>query len=137
MITKSVMAMLIGFSFSVVCGIIFIPFLEKIKAKQTISIYLDRAHKNKKGTPTMGGIIFILPTIVSIGILLFVNKIHISYTLAIVLFTLVSYFLIGFIDDFLIIKRKNNIGLTIWQKLIMQFVIALIFFYLFHDLFHQ
>ncbi|MBR3362640.1 MAG: phospho-N-acetylmuramoyl-pentapeptide-transferase [Bacilli bacterium] len=131
MITKSVMAMLIGFSFSVVCGIIFIPFLEKIKAKQTISIYLDRAHKNKKGTPTMGGIIFILPTIVSIGILLFVNKIHISYTLAIVLFTLVSYFLIGFIDDFLIIKRKNNIGLTIWQKLIMQFVIALIFFYLF------
>ena len=131
MITKSVMAMLIGFSFSVVCGIIFIPFLEKIKAKQTISIYLDRAHKNKKGTPTMGGIIFILPTIVSIGILLFANKIHISYTLAIVLFTLVSYFLIGFIDDFLIIKRKNNIGLTIWQKLIMQFVIALIFFYLF------
>ena len=131
MITKSVIALLIGFCFSIITGIIIIPLLKKIKASQTISIYLNKAHRNKEGTPTMGGIIFIIPTIIIMIILLLTNKIHISYTLIIIMFTLISYFLIGFIDDLLIIKKRNNIGLTIWQKLILQFIIAVVFFYLF------
>ena len=131
MIIKSVMAMLIGFCFSIIFGIVFIPFLKKIKANQTISIYLNRAHKSKQGTPTMGGIIFTVPTIIIIMILLFMSKIHLSYTLIIILFTLVSYFFIGLTDDYLIIKKHNNIGLTIWQKFVMQFIVSIIFFYLF------
>ena len=131
MITKSVMAILIGFSFSIIFGIVFIPFLKNIKARQTISVYLERTHKVKKGTPTMGGIIFIFPIIIIMIILFFLGKIHITYTLVIILFTLISYFFIGFIDDYLIIKKQNNIGLTIWQKLVMQFVVAVGFFYLF------
>ena len=131
MIAKSVMAILIGFSFSFVFGTVLIPFLKKIKATQTISIYLDRTHKDKDGTPTMGGIIFIVPTIIIVGILLVLNKLSFSYTLAIILFTLICYFFIGFIDDYLIIKRHSNKGLTIWQKFIMQFIVATIFFYLF------
>ena len=131
MITKSVIAILIGFSFSVIFGIIFIPFIKKKGANQTISIYLNKAHRNKKGTPTMGGIIFIIPTIIITSILIFTNKIHLSYNLIIILFTLISYFLIGFIDDYLIIKNHNNKGLSIWQKFVMQFIVATIFFYLF------
>ncbi len=131
MITKSVIAILIGFSFSVIFGIIFIPFIKKKGANQTISIYLNKAHRNKEGTPTMGGIIFIIPTIIITSILIFTNKIHLSYNLIIILFTLISYFLIGFIDDYLIIKNHNNKGLSIWQKFVMQFIVATIFFYLF------
>ncbi|MBR2832942.1 MAG: phospho-N-acetylmuramoyl-pentapeptide-transferase [Bacilli bacterium] len=131
MIAKSVMALLIGFCFSMIFGIIIIPLLKRIKADQTISIYLNKEHRNKEGTPTLGGIIFILPTIVIMMILLLTNKIHFSYTLVIIIFTLISYFLIGFVDDLIIIKKHNNVGLTISSKLIMQFIVAIIFFYLF------
>ena len=59
------------------------------------------------------------------------HKISFSYNLFIVLFVFLSYGLLGFIDDFLIIKRKNNVGLTEFQKLAGQIIIALIFFYIY------
>ena len=131
MITKSVMAMLIGFILALIVAIILIPLLKKIHAGQNISIYLRKAHKNKQGTPTMGGLIFITPTFLTIIILFCLNKIHFSYTLLIILFTLFSYTLIGFIDDYLIIKRHNNKGLSQTAKLALQTLVAIIFFYLF------
>ena len=79
----------------------------------------------------MGGLIFIIPTIITIICLLLMNKITFSENLFIVLFVFIAYALIGFIDDFLIIKRKNNVGLTELQKLFAQLVVALIFFYIF------
>ena len=131
MITKSVMAMLIGFILALIVAIILIPLLKKIHAGQNISIYLRKAHKNKQGTPTMGGLIFIIPTFLTIIILFCLHKIHFSYTLLIILFTLFSYTLIGFIDDYLIIKRHNNKGLSQTAKLALQTLVAIIFFYLF------
>ena len=131
MITKSVIAMLIGFILALIVAIILIPLLKKIHAGQNISIYLRKAHKNKQGTPTMGGLIFIIPTFLTIIILFCLNKIHFSYTLLIILFTLFSYTLIGFIDDYLIIKRHNNKGLSQTAKLALQTLVAIIFFYLF------
>ena len=131
MITKSVMAMLIGFILALIVAIILIPLLKKIHAGQNISIYLRKAHKNKQGTPTMGGLIFIIPTFLTIIILFCLDKIHFSYTLLIILFTLFSYTLIGFIDDYLIIKRHNNKGLSQTAKLALQTLVAIIFFYLF------
>ena len=123
--------MMIGFLLSILTAIIIIPLLRKLKAKQQLSIYLNNRHKDKKGTPTMGGLIFIIPTLITILILYLTNKINFSYSLLIVVFTFLSYSLIGFIDDLLIIKRGNNIGLTEWQKLLMQLIIAVVFFYLF------
>lgn len=131
MLTKSVVAILVGFISSAIFAIILIPFLKKLKASQSLSIYLQRTHKNKQGTPTMGGLIFIIPTLIITILLLALNKIHISYTLIIIIFTLSSYALIGFIDDFLIIKRHNNEGLSKMQKLGLQIVVATVFFYLF------
>ena len=121
-LTKAVLAMMIGFIIAVVFGRI---------AKQKVSLYLEKKHREKDGTPTMGGIIFIIPTIITVLILLFMNKIEFSNNLLIVIFVFIAYALLGFIDDFLIIKRKNNIGLTEFQKLIGQFLIALIFFYIY------
>lgn len=130
-LTKSVLMMMIGFLFSLVVAIIIIPFLRKLKASQILSIYLSVAHKSKNGTPTMGGLIFILPTIITMLMLLLFGKIEMNYTIGIVLFTFLSYAIIGFIDDYLIIVRHNNNGLSVWSKFLMQLIVAVIFFYLF------
>ena len=130
-LSKSVTVMFISFILSVIIGIIFIPILRKLKASQSLSIYLERTHSKKIGTPTMGGIIFIIPTIVLVILLILLKKINISYNLIIIIFTFLSYALIGFIDDYLIIKRHNNKGLSVNQKFLFQLIVAVVFFYLF------
>ncbi len=79
----------------------------------------------------MGGLIFIIPTIVTYMILFFMNKVSFSYNGIIVLLTFLTYALIGFIDDYLIIKKNNNKGLSESTKFLMQLFLAIIFFYLF------
>ena len=80
-LTKAVLAMMIGFALSVIFGLIMIPVLKKMKVKQKISIFLSKTHKNKDGVPTMGGIIFIIPTILTVLILLALGKINFSQNL--------------------------------------------------------
>ena len=130
-LAKSVLVVFIGFILSVVTGVIFIPILRKLKASQSLSIYLERTHSSKVGTPTMGGIIFILPTFIIVFLLIVFKKMSVSYNLIIVLFTFLGYALIGFLDDFLIIKRHNNKGLSVNQKFLLQLIIAVFFFYFF------
>lgn len=130
-IIRSVMSLMIGFILSLLFGVFLIPLLKKMRASQTLSIYLERAHKEKKGTPTMGGLIFVIPTMFIILLFIILEKINLSYTLIIVIFTFISYALIGFIDDYLIIKNHDNNGLTKSQKFILQVLVAIIFFYLF------
>lgn len=129
-LAKAVLSMMIGFVISVLMGVAVIPLLRK-NIKQRVSTYLEKKHKEKDGTPTMGGIIFIIPTIITTIILLCMGKIEFTHNLAIVLFVFISYAFLGFIDDFLIIKRGNNIGLTEIQKLVGQTLIALVFFFIF------
>lgn len=130
-LTKSIMAMMIGFIIAAITGLIIIPLLKKLHASQSLSIYLERTHKSKIGTPTMGGLIFIFPTLLITLIFIYLKKIEITYTLIIIIFTFISYAIIGFIDDYLIIKKHNNKGLTKSQKFTMQVIVAIIFFYLF------
>ena len=130
-LTKTVLALMIGFILATILGVILIPMLRTLKAGQRLSIYLEERHHSKSGTPTMGGLIFIIPTIVTMLILKLMGKIDISYNFLIVMFTFIGYFLIGFIDDYLIIKRNNNAGLSESAKLLLQTGIAVIFFYLF------
>lgn len=129
-LTKSLFALMIGFLLSTAFGLIAIPLLKKIKAGQRINIYVE-SHLRKSGTPTMGGLIFIIPTIITAIILIATNKIEFSVNLLIVMFVFISYSLIGFLDDFLSIKRNKNKGLTEIQKLILQFIVALIFYILY------
>ena len=130
MITKAVLVMMISLIFSILLGIVLIPFLKRLKFGQRLSEYLEGAHKDKQGTPTMGGLIFIIPVIIVMVLMCIYNE-KISSSLIIVLITFLSYFIIGFIDDYLIIKRNNNKGLSESSKFIMQVVVAIIFFYLF------
>ena len=130
-LAKAVLSMMIGFIISVILGAITIPLLKKINVKQKVSTYLEKKHHEKDGTPTMGGIIFIIPTIITTIILLLMGKLEMTHNLGIVMFVFIAYAILGFIDDFLIIKRGNNLGLTEFQKLTGQLFIALIFFYIF------
>ncbi len=80
----------------------------------------------------MGGIIFVLSTIITIFVLYFTNKLKISSNLLIILFVFFGYGLIGFVDDFLKVKYKSNEkGLTRMQKFLAQVVIAIMFFYVY------
>jgi len=121
---------LISIILSITLGIILIPSLRK-SSRQVLSVYLSEKHKAKSNIPTMGGVIFIIPPILLITLLLVFNKIKFSYNLLSVLFTFFSFGLIGFIDDFLIIKRHNNQGLSEFSKIVLEIVCATIIFYLF------
>ena len=57
-LAKAVLAMMIGFTLSVITGLVLIPILKKMKVKQKVSIFLQKNHKEKDGTPTMGGLIY-------------------------------------------------------------------------------
>ena len=127
-LTKSVLALMVGFLTAVIVGLILIPLLKKINFGQRISEYVGESHRKKEGTPTMGGLIFIIPTILGITYLVLSNKIELTYNLIIVLAVFVSYAILGFLDDYLSIKRGKNEGLTVIQKFLGQVVIALVFF---------
>jgi len=129
-LAKAILAFMIGFIIAIIFGLVIIPALKKLKIRQTVSSFMG-IHKSKDGTPTMGGVIFIIPTILSIIILILFDKLSMTYNLGIVLFVFIAYAFLGFIDDYLIIKRRNNIGLTEFQKLFGQLLIAVVFFILF------
>ena len=129
--TKSVLAVMIGFLFSLLIGMILIPYLKE-KAYQRLNMYLIREHRNKEHTPTMGGFIFIIPTIITTILFYFTGKISFSYNLLIIFFVFIGYAFIGFLDDYLIVKRNNNKGSSESSKLFLQTIVALVFFYLFN-----
>ena len=131
-LTKSLLALMLGFIGATLFGLAAIPFLKRLKAGQRINIYVE-AHKGKAGTPTMGGIIFIIPTIIIMLVLLITGRIDYSVNLIIVLFVFISYALIGFLDDFISLKRKANKGLTQFQKLFLQLIVAVVFYVLFRE----
>jgi len=112
---------LLCFLFGLLIGPIVISLTRKLKFGQNILEYVDE-HKSKQGTPTMGGIIFILPVLV---FSLFFAKS--SLNLSILILTIfLGYGIIGFLDDFIKIKFKRNMGLRAYQKIIFQLSIAII-----------
>ena len=131
MLIRVTLVIMISFLISLLLGSILIPILRKLKLNQQINKFLKDTHKLKNNTPTMGGIIFILSTIITLLMLFIFKKLDMSYNFIIVVFVFVSYGLIGLIDDSLIIFKKDNKGLKASTKMNMQIVIAIIFFYLF------
>ena len=129
-LTKSLFALMLGFIISAIFGVVLFPLLKKIKAGQRINVYVD-AHRKKAGTPTMGGFIFIIPCLITVMLLLITNKMQYSINLFIILFVMISYGMIGFLDDYISLKNNTNKGLTQVQKLFLQFIVALVFYVLF------
>ncbi len=130
-LAKTALAMMLGFIFAIVCGLIFIPMLKKINVRQHVSHLIGENHLKKEGTPTMGGIIFIIPVVITLFLLYIRGSITFNHNLIIVLFVFLAYAFLGFIDDWLKVRYNNNQGLRIATKFLIQMVIALIFFYIF------
>nr|WP_296006720.1 phospho-N-acetylmuramoyl-pentapeptide-transferase [uncultured Blautia sp.] len=117
---------LIAFAISVLLGPVVIPYLRKLKMGQTERVEGVQSHLKKAGTPTMGGIIFLLSTVVTS---LFYVK---DYPKIIpVLFLTLGFGIIGFLDDYLKVVLKRSDGLMPMQKMACQIVVTGIFaFYL-------
>ena len=130
-LAKAAMALLLGFILAIITGVILIPILRRFHIGQYVSHYIGERHLKKEGTPTMGGLIFIIPTIVALILLYFNQSIEISHNLIILIFVFLAYAALGFVDDYLKIKYHNNKGLSIVAKLLIQMIIALVFFYIF------
>ena len=131
LLTKAILAALLGFLFSTILGLVLLPILRHFNIGQRVSAFVRQSHIKKNGTPTMGGLIFLIPTLVGTIALALTHKIAYTSNLGIVLLVFFGYALIGFLDDYTSIKRDNNEGLTVYQKLILQVLIALGFFYIY------
>lgn len=112
---------IITFAISMIFAPFYIKFAKKVKFGQTISEYVGE-HNSKQGTPTMGGLIFILPTIL-VSIFFFKGQ-KLVPILCLAVFA--AYALVGFLDDYIKIKFKRNLGLRPYQKIIFQLLIAII-----------
>ena len=127
----------IAFVVTAVLGVWLVPFLHKVKYGQVINDIGPTWHKNKQGTPTMGGILFI------VGILVAVTAGYITYAFQNIgksaevemnivrlmagLVMALAFGFMGFIDDYIKVVRKRNLGLTAMQKIIMQTVISVLY----------
>lgn len=127
----ALLSILISFVITLICSPLILLLVKKIRGRQSILSYVDK-HKEKEGTLTLGGFIFLFA-----GILTFFIFFSKDNTLAaITLLAFLSYGLLGFLDDFLKIKRKDNSGLFPYQKLIGQFGIAIILaFFIYNSIF--
>jgi phospho-N-acetylmuramoyl-pentapeptide-transferase len=113
-------SVLIAFLLSIMQGPILIPMLHKLKFGQNIREEGPKSHLKKAGTPTMGGIIFMISTIITMLIIVR----HSNDEAMIALYCFIAFGLIGLIDDLLKIVRKKNEGLTSKQKMLLLVIVA-------------
>lgn len=106
---------------SLTIGKLVIPQLMKLKVSQSIREEGPKTHYEKAGTPTMGGFIFLIPFVV-----LTLLSLDMNINLTIIMLSTVGFALIGFIDDFIIVVLKRNLGLKGIHKLILQIFMATI-----------
>ena len=121
------LTILLGFLITVLLSPIFIPFLRRLKFGQSIRDEGPKSHQKKTGTPTMGGVMILFSIIVTTLVMTekFSDPTIKTYLL---LFVTVGFGILGFLDDFIKVVMKRNLGLTSLQKLIGQILISIVFF---------
>lgn len=129
---RMALAFLLGLVICLIAYPIVIPFLHKIHFGQVVRTDGPQSHiEEKSGTPTMGGVVFILSSL--IATLIVEPQAITNINLLVVLLAFVGYGLIGFIDDFLIVVKKNNEGLKPSYKFFLQSVLAIIFYLIYRN----
>ena len=121
-VLRTFIPVVVSFMIAVITGPAIINELRKLKAGQTERKEGLASHQKKTGTPTMGGIIFLLPLLV-VG--LFYAPTH-KEVIPVLILTFGFGFL-GFLDDFIKVVKKDNLGLRAWQKFLGQFVVSMAF----------
>ncbi|HEX3021252.1 MAG TPA: phospho-N-acetylmuramoyl-pentapeptide-transferase [Lachnospiraceae bacterium] len=121
---KLILPVLISFIVTLVLCPIAIPFLRRLKFGQYIRDEGPESHQKKSGTPTMGGVVILIGIVVTS---LFYIK---DYPNIIpILFVTLGFGLIGFLDDYIKVVMKRNLGLRAWQKMLGQIVVTAVFGY--------
>ena len=122
---KLIYSVLVAFIISFAIAPFIIPVLHKLKFGQNIREDGPQSHLKKQGTPTMGGIIFIISTCITM--ILMVRNPHDEAMLA--LYALIAFGAIGFLDDALKIIKKKNEGLKSYQKMLLLIIVSIVFGY--------
>ena len=149
-VVACILAAVISFAIAFGLGYVVIPFLHKLKFGQTILDIGPKWHKNKQGTPTMGGILFILGTVIAFAVVVIIDKVLGGDIIGSVqssgaaenlveqisvqassnyikviggLVMALGFAFIGFLDDYIKVVKKRNLGLTILQKTVLQVVL--------------
>jgi phospho-N-acetylmuramoyl-pentapeptide-transferase len=117
---KIIVGFMLSFSVALVLMPWIIKLIRKFSCSQTILKYVEE-HKSKQGTPTMGGVVFFVTTLLVAVIML-----NYSTPVAMCIAVGVGFALVGFMDDFIKVKLKQNLGLRPYQKIVGQVGIALI-----------
>ncbi len=104
---------------------VLIPFLRRLKFGQSIREEGPSWHRIKSGTPTMGGIAFIAAVVLSVLFVMFLGY-GMRYDLLIPLLTAVAYGAVGFVDDFIKVVKKRNLGLSAKHKFLSQLLVAIV-----------
>lgn len=117
---KIVMAIVISFIVASILGPIIIPLLHKLKFGQNIRQEGPKSHLKKAGTPTIGGLIFIFATTIT----MFIMVGNPTDEAMIALYSFVGFGFVGFLDDLLKIIKKKNEGLTSGQKMILLLIVS-------------
>ncbi|MEH7544711.1 phospho-N-acetylmuramoyl-pentapeptide-transferase [Neobacillus bataviensis] len=119
---------IMGFLVSVLLSPIFIPFLRRLKFGQSIREEGPKSHQKKSGTPTMGGVMILFSIIITTLVMIGKYADHTPVTAFLLLFVTFGFGLLGFLDDFIKVVLKRNLGLTSRQKLLGQIIISVIFY---------
>ncbi|XAM52851.1 Phospho-N-acetylmuramoyl-pentapeptide-transferase [Terrisporobacter vanillatitrophus] len=119
-ITQLTYTAIIAFLIVVILGPIFIPMLSKFKFGQTVRDDGPQTHLQKNGTPTMGGVIMIIAILIT-GL----TRTKVDRDLLVGLICITGFGFVGFLDDFIKIKMKRSLGLKAYQKIVLQFALAL------------
>lgn len=123
---------IVSFLITVVLSPVFIPFLRRLKFGQSIREEGPQSHQKKTGTPTMGGLMILLSIVVS-TIVMTQKFSSLTVETFLLLFVTLGFGLLGFLDDFIKVVMKRNLGLTSKQKLLGQIIISVIFYVIFQQ----
>lgn len=124
---RSIISFIVAFAVSAVIGRFLIPWLRALKAGQTIKEIGPKWHMSKQGTPTMGGIMFIVGILIAVLVSGWQDFMEGDFTALIVYVFALVFGIIGFIDDFFKVKFHKNEGLTAPQKFLLQLAAAIAF----------
>ncbi len=130
-VIRILLPLLLSWLFALLLGKPMVPFLHRLKFDQTEREEGLESHKKKTGTPTMGGLIFLIPMILVTLVWIRPEQMTAGAgsrsSLVAVLIPTAGFGLIGFLDDWLKVVRHHNLGLRAWQKLALQFLVTIIF----------
>ncbi len=121
---------IVSFLITVILSPVFIPFLRRLKFGQSIREEGPKSHQKKTGTPTMGGLMILLSIVVT-TIVMTQKFSSLTVETFLLLFVTLGFGLLGFMDDFIKVVMKRNLGLTSRQKLLGQIVVSVIFYIVF------